>query len=161
MTPFSLRIFVADGDPDGLRIADFGTRRRHGFLWQRWCIQALKEGLSKSFIGTSNVLHAMENELGGKDFSPVTAAERKAIPINCHVCNIQDGAIAFVENDRVVKLEGNPEHVSTRGRLCAKGNSGMWYSYDPDALALYDVDAGGGCIEEEIDQMILNPAEVA
>lgn len=80
------------------------------------------------------MLHAMENELGGKDFSPVTAAERKAIPINCHVCNIQDGAIAFVENDRVVKLEGNPEHVSTRGRLCAKGNSGMWYSYDPDRI---------------------------
>ena len=80
------------------------------------------------------MLHAMENELGGKDFSPVTAAERKAIPINCHVCNIQDGAIAYLENDRVVKLEGNPEHVSTRGRLCAKGNSGMWYSYDPDRI---------------------------
>lgn len=80
------------------------------------------------------LLHAMENELGGKDFSPANAAERKAIPVNCHVCNIQDGAIAYVENDRVVKLEGNPEHVSTRGRLCAKGNSGMWYSYDPDRI---------------------------
>lgn len=80
------------------------------------------------------LLHAMESELGGKDFSPVSAAERKAIPITCHVCNIQDGAIAYVENDRVVKLEGNPEHVSTRGRLCAKGNSGMWYSYDPDRI---------------------------
>jgi len=80
------------------------------------------------------LLHAMENELGGKDFSPANAAERKAIPVNCHVCNIQDGAIAYVENERVVKLEGNPEHVSTRGRLCAKGNSGMWYSYDPDRI---------------------------
>ena len=80
------------------------------------------------------VLKAMETELGGKDFSPVTKAERKEIPITCHVCNIQDGAIAFVENGRVVKLEGNPEHVSTRGRLCAKGNSGMWYSYDPDRI---------------------------
>mgnify|MGYP003341530139 CR=1 FL=1 len=48
--------------PD-LVLSDFGTRRRHGFLWQRWCIQALKEGLGKSFIGTSNVLHAMENDL--------------------------------------------------------------------------------------------------
>ena len=80
------------------------------------------------------LLNAMENELGGKDFAPVSGAERKAIPINCHVCNIQAGAIAYVENDRVVKLEGNPEHVSTRGRLCAKGNSGMWYSYDPDRI---------------------------
>jgi anaerobic selenocysteine-containing dehydrogenase len=80
------------------------------------------------------LLNAMEHDLGGKDFGPVTGAERKAIPINCHVCNIQDGAIAYVENDRVVKLEGNPDHVSTRGRLCAKGNSGMWYSYDPDRI---------------------------
>jgi nicotinate phosphoribosyltransferase len=30
---------------DGLRIADFGTRRRHGFLWQDWCVQAMQEGL--------------------------------------------------------------------------------------------------------------------
>ena len=80
------------------------------------------------------MLKAMENDLGGKDFGPVTAVERRAVPTGCHVCNIQDGAIAFLENDRVVKLEGNPEHVSTRGRLCAKGNAGMWYSYDPDRI---------------------------
>lgn len=46
-----------------LSISDFGTRRRHGFLWQRWCVQALKEGLGEAFIGTSNVLIAMENDL--------------------------------------------------------------------------------------------------
>jgi nicotinate phosphoribosyltransferase len=39
---------------DGLRIADFGTRRRHGFLWQDWCVQAMQEGLGAKFIGTSN-----------------------------------------------------------------------------------------------------------
>ncbi len=46
-----------------LRIADFGTRRRHGFLWQRWCIAAMQEGLGDAFIGTSNVLLAMELDL--------------------------------------------------------------------------------------------------
>ena len=30
---------------DDIRIADFGTRRRHSFLWQDWCIQAMIEGL--------------------------------------------------------------------------------------------------------------------
>jgi nicotinate phosphoribosyltransferase len=48
--------------PD-LIISDFGTRRRHGFLWQRWCVEALKEGLGSRFIGSSNVLLAMENDL--------------------------------------------------------------------------------------------------
>jgi nicotinate phosphoribosyltransferase len=46
-----------------LRISDFGTRRRHSFLWQRWCVEALKEGLGSNFTGTSNVLLAMDNDL--------------------------------------------------------------------------------------------------
>ena len=44
--------------PPDLRISDFGTRRRHSFLWQRWCVEALKEGLGDKLIGTSNVLMA-------------------------------------------------------------------------------------------------------
>ncbi|MGF7153691.1 nicotinate phosphoribosyltransferase [Novosphingobium gossypii] len=48
--------------PD-LAVSDFGTRRRHGFLWQRWCVDALKEGLGSRFIGTSNVLLAMDADL--------------------------------------------------------------------------------------------------
>ncbi|QNE32923.1 nicotinate phosphoribosyltransferase [Sphingomonas sp. NBWT7] len=48
--------------PD-LMLSDFGTRRRHSFLWQRWCVEALKEGLGPRFIGTSNVLLAMDNDL--------------------------------------------------------------------------------------------------
>jgi nicotinate phosphoribosyltransferase len=48
--------------PD-LVLSDFGTRRRHGFLWQRWCVEALKEGLGHRFIGSSNVLLAMDADL--------------------------------------------------------------------------------------------------
>jgi nicotinate phosphoribosyltransferase len=43
-----------------LRLVDFGTRRRHGFLWQRWCIEALQSRLGNNFFGTSNVKHAMD-----------------------------------------------------------------------------------------------------
>ncbi len=50
-------------DIDGLRIADFGTRRRHSFLWQDWCVQAMQEGLGPKFVGTSNCLIAMRREL--------------------------------------------------------------------------------------------------
>ncbi len=48
--------------PD-LKISDFGTRRRHSFLWQRWCVEALKEGLGDTLIGTSNVLLAMDTDM--------------------------------------------------------------------------------------------------
>ncbi|MCJ8517886.1 nicotinate phosphoribosyltransferase [Pseudorhizobium tarimense] len=47
----------------GLRVSDFGTRRRHSFLWQRWCVEALKEGIGPAFTGTSNVLLAMDSDL--------------------------------------------------------------------------------------------------
>ncbi len=48
---------------DGLRIADFGTRRRHSFLWQDWCVQAMTEGLGDGFVGTSNCLIAKNRDL--------------------------------------------------------------------------------------------------
>ncbi|MFV1874539.1 nicotinate phosphoribosyltransferase [Nioella sp.] len=48
--------------PD-LRIADFGTRRRHSYLWQDWCVQAMMEGLGEKFVGTSNCLIAMKRDI--------------------------------------------------------------------------------------------------
>ena len=48
---------------DGLRIADFGTRRRHSFLWQDWAVQAMMEGLGEAFVGTSNCLIAKNRDL--------------------------------------------------------------------------------------------------
>ncbi|MEM8761398.1 MAG: nicotinate phosphoribosyltransferase [Pseudomonadota bacterium] len=47
----------------GIKIADFGTRRRHSFLWQDWCVQAMGEGLGDAFLGTSNCLIAMRREV--------------------------------------------------------------------------------------------------
>lgn len=48
---------------EGLKIADFGTRRRHSFLWQDRCVQAMQEGLGDAFTGTSNCLIAMRREV--------------------------------------------------------------------------------------------------
>jgi nicotinate phosphoribosyltransferase len=48
---------------DRLAIADFGTRRRHSYLWQDWCVQAMMEGLGSKFIGTSNCLIAMRRDI--------------------------------------------------------------------------------------------------
>ena len=48
---------------EDLRIADFGTRRRHSFMWQDWCVQAMIEGLGEKFVGTSNCLIAMRREV--------------------------------------------------------------------------------------------------
>lgn len=84
-------------------------------------------------LGTGRLV-AMEQDLGGKDYSPVTGQEREAVPYTCLACNIEDGGIAYVENGRVVKLEGNMDHPNTRGKLCAKGNAGYLHVYDPDRI---------------------------
>ncbi|RRJ83508.1 thiosulfate reductase [Aestuariirhabdus litorea] len=83
---------------------------------------------------SSSRLVAMEQEQGGKDYSAVSGAEREAVPYTCMTCNIEDGGVAYVENGRVVKLEGNMDHPNTRGKLCAKGNSGFLHIYDPDRI---------------------------
>jgi nicotinate phosphoribosyltransferase len=71
---------------ENLRIADFGTRRRHSFLWQRWCVDALKEGLGSNFIGTSNVLLAMDHDL-------------EAIGTNAHELPMVAAALANSDTD--------------------------------------------------------------
>ncbi|PWR02914.1 nicotinate phosphoribosyltransferase [Meridianimarinicoccus roseus] len=69
-----------------LRIADFGTRRRHSFLWQDWCVQAMLEGLGSSFVGTSNCLIAMRREV-------------EAIGTNAHELPMVYSALAETDAD--------------------------------------------------------------
>jgi nicotinate phosphoribosyltransferase len=47
----------------GLRLSDFGTRRRHSFLWQEYCVQALSRALGPNLTGTSNTALAYKLDL--------------------------------------------------------------------------------------------------
>ncbi|MGC2154249.1 MAG: nicotinate phosphoribosyltransferase, partial [Terriglobales bacterium] len=47
----------------GLRVADFGTRRRHSFLWQEYVVGAMAANLGSAFVGTSNVFLAHKHDL--------------------------------------------------------------------------------------------------
>ena len=71
--------------PD-LKLADFGTRRRHGFLWQDWCVQAMMEGLGPKFIGTSNCLIAMRRDI-------------EAIGTNAHELPMVQAALADTDEE--------------------------------------------------------------
>ena len=87
----------------GLRIADFGTRRRHSFLWQDWCVQALIEGLGDSFIGTSNCLIAQRRDI-------------EAIGTNAHELPMVYAALAETDEELArapydVLADWHEEHV--------------------------------------------------
>ncbi len=47
----------------GLRLSDFGTRRRHSFLWQEYAVQALAASLGDRLSGTSNTALAYKHNL--------------------------------------------------------------------------------------------------
>jgi nicotinate phosphoribosyltransferase len=47
----------------GLNVSDFGTRRRHSFLWQEYVVKAMSDVLGESFIGSSNTYMAYMHDL--------------------------------------------------------------------------------------------------
>jgi len=49
-----------------LNLTDFGTRRRHSFLWQEHCVLTAAEVLGKGFTGTSNAYLALKHGLDAK-----------------------------------------------------------------------------------------------
>jgi len=79
-------------------------------------------------------VEAMELKEGGKDFSPKTGIERKVIPSACWQCVARDAILCYVENGKLVKIEGNPKSIRSRGRICAKGQAGISQVYNPDRL---------------------------
>ncbi|MCP1198826.1 nicotinate phosphoribosyltransferase [Notoacmeibacter sp. MSK16QG-6] len=74
---------------ENLRISDFGTRRRHSYLWQRWCVEALKEGIGEKFTGTSNVKLAMDTDL-------------EAVGTNAHELPMVYAALAQSDAERIL-----------------------------------------------------------
>jgi nicotinate phosphoribosyltransferase len=46
-----------------LKISDFGTRRRHSFLWHEYVVKAMSDVLGKSFAGSSNTYLAYKHDL--------------------------------------------------------------------------------------------------
>ena len=50
-------------DVPGLKVADFGTRRRHSFLWQEYAVKAMRDTLGNGFTGTSNTYLAYKHDL--------------------------------------------------------------------------------------------------
>src|SRR3970040_1755131 len=76
--------------------------------------------------------------------APVAQAARRSglvdargdglVPTLCEMCVWRCGVLARVRDGRVVKLDGNPDHPHSRGKLCARGQSGLMTTYDRDRV---------------------------
>ena len=52
----------------------------------------------------------------------------------CEMCFWRCQLVGKVRDGRLVKLEGNPKSIDNGVSLCARGNAGVAYLYDPDRL---------------------------
>ena len=64
------------------------------------------------------------------------------IATNCEMCFWRCGVMAEVADGKVLKLQGNPYHPLTKGKLCARGNAGIGLLYDPDRLKFPQIRTG-------------------
>jgi nicotinate phosphoribosyltransferase len=74
----------------GLAVADFGTRRRHSFLWQEYVVNAMSANLGNSFTGTSNAFLAHKHDL-------------EAIGTNAHEIPMVLAALAAKDGDDAMR----------------------------------------------------------
>src|SRR6202167_3761978 len=73
-----------------LSVADFGTRRRHSFLWQEYVVGAMAANLGDNFIGNSNTFLAHKHDL-------------EAIGTNAHEIPMVLAALAPKNDDEALK----------------------------------------------------------
>ncbi len=78
----------------GLRVSDFGTRRRHSFLWQEYVVKAMSDMLGGNFTGTSNAYLAYKHDL-------------EAIGTNAHELHMALAAMARDDEE----LKASPYHL--------------------------------------------------
>ena len=71
----------------GLTVSDFGTRRRHSFLWQEYVVKAMSDVLGPTFIGSSNTYLAYTHDL-------------EAIGTNAHELPMAMAALADNDEER-------------------------------------------------------------
>jgi nicotinate phosphoribosyltransferase len=113
-----------------LAVADFGTRRRHSFLWQEYVVEAMAANLGAAFTGTSNAFLAHKHDL-------------EAIGTNAHEIPMVLAALAADEGDdairdsqyRVLELWQATYHGALRIMLPDTFGTTQFLEHAPDWVA--------------------------
>ncbi len=87
--------------------------------------------------GIAGTAHAVPHPPGWRGDQRV-----QLIATNCEMCFWRCGVMAEVADGKLLKLQGNPHHPMTRGKLCARGNAGVALLNDPDRLKYPQIRVG-------------------
>ncbi len=105
--------------------------RRRDFL--KILTGASSFGLAYSYGLFPNIVEgeALAKQMADYSLRP---PEDKWVTSICRQCSGGCGILVRVYGDRAVKIDGNPLHPINRGKLCARGQSGLQLLYDPDRI---------------------------
>jgi len=84
-------------------------------------------GLAASGAATAAIARSLASD-------PAGGRGVRRVPTFCDICFWKCGAIAYVRDGRLWKIEGNPDDPLSRGRLCPRGTGGVGAHFDPDRL---------------------------
>lgn len=129
----------------GLALSEFGTRRRHGFLWQEWVVLAMAEVLGPGFVGTSNAYLAFKHGLEAK------GTNAHELPMVLAALAPDDAALKAAQYDLLEQWQGAysgnllvalPDTFGTTQFLrdAPAAIARDWKGYRPDSKA--PIDAG-------------------
>ena len=92
-------------------------------------------GTGAGFMLAESIKHPVEYlipyPVPPEDFSPGIATWYNSV---CSMCSAGCGITVRTREGRAKKIEGNPAHPVSQGRLCALGQAGLQALYNPDRL---------------------------
>ena len=92
-------------------------------------------GTGAGFMLREAIKHPVENLVPyptpPEDFSPGIATWYNTV---CSMCSAGCGITVRTLEGRAKKIEGNPSHPVSQGRLCARGQAGLQVLYNPDRV---------------------------
>ena len=87
---------------------------------------------SLAFLAASpRLLKAMELQRGGKGVSSLEIADRVGIPFTDVCGDLHDGALAFIQEGELMRVEGNPDHIANESSLSAAALAMPLQVYNP------------------------------
>jgi len=92
-------------------------------------------GTGAGFVLRDSINHPVEQlvpyPVPPEEFSPGIATHYNSV---CSMCSAGCGITVRTREGRAKKIEGNPAHPVSQGRLCAHGQAGLQVLYNPDRL---------------------------
>ena len=109
-------------------------------------------GAGAGFMLAESIKHPVEHlipySVPPEEFSPGIATWYNTV---CSMCSAGCGISVRTREGRAKKIEGNPSHPVSQGRLCALGQAGLQVLYNPDRLTaplMRTADRGAGSFAE-------------